>query len=252
MRTRTFVFAAIGLLAFVVILALTMPAAFVASQINSSLPSQLAIEDAKGNLWNGEARVRVAPTRSAIVLDRVQWRFKPERLANGQLAFDTTVSTGGVEAQMEIARDGSHWHVRGLAAHGDAGAFASIFPILGTYRFTGPITASSAALDGDGREVYGDLRIEWREAATGLSDVRPLGTYRADWHSDGGTGRVTVTTLGGALRVDGTGTTTAPARLAFSGEARAEADTATALEPLLDLIGPRKPNGARAIEIRLQ
>ena len=252
MKTRTVVLAGIGLLAFVVILALTMPASFVASQLNTLVPSHVAIDQATGNIWNGEARMRVAPGRSEIVLERVRWRLKPQRLANGQIAFDTTVSTGGVEAQMEIARDGSRWHVRGLEAHGDAGAFASVFPILGTYRFTGPVTASSAALDGDGRDVYGDLRIDWRDAATGLSDVRPLGTYRADWHSDGGTGQLTVTTVSGALRVDGAGTTIAPARVVFSGEARAEANTATALEPLLDLIGPRKPNGARAIEIRLQ
>ena len=252
MRTRTLLLAGIGFLAFIVILALTMPASFVASQVNATLPSQLAIEDAKGNVWNGEARVRVAPTGSGIVLERVRWRFKPERLAHGEVAFDTTVSTAGAEAKMEIARDGSRWHVRALAANGDAGAFASVFPILGTYRFTGPITASSAALDGDGRNVYGDLRVEWRDAATGLSEVRPLGNYRAHWHSEGAAGRVPVTTLGGALHVDGTGTTTAPARFAFSGEARAESGAAAALEPLLDLIGPRKPNGARAIEIRLQ
>ncbi len=252
MRKRTFVLVGIGLLAFVIILALTMPASFVASQVNAILPRHVAIDQATGNIWNGEARVRVAPGGAEIVLERVRWRLKPQRLANGQIAFDTSVSSGGVEALMEIARDGSRWHVQGLDIHGDASAFASIFPILGPYRFSGPVRATSDALDGDGSFVWGDVRLEWRDAVTGLTEVRPLGTYRADWHADGSTGQLTVTTVSGALRVDGAGTTTAPARVVFSGEARAEANTATALEPLLDLIGPRKPNGARAIEIRLQ
>ena len=252
MRTRTVVLVGIGLIAFVIILAVTMPASFVASQVNALLPSHVAIDQATGNMWTGEARVRVAPGGNEVVLERVRWRLKPQRLANGQIAFDTSVSSGGVEAQMEIARDGSRWHIQGLEMQGDASAFASIFPILGPYRFSGPVRATSAALDGDGLYIWGDVRLEWRDAVTGLSEVRPLGTYRADWHSDGGTGQLTVATLSGALRVDGTGTTIVPSRVVFSGEARAEASTAAALEPLLDLIGPRKPNGARAIEIRLQ
>ena len=60
-----------------------------------------------------------------------------------------------------------------------------------------------------------------------------------------------VTTLEGPLRITGQGTLASPARLAFSGEARAEGDAAKALEPLLDLLGARRPDGARALEWRL-
>jgi hypothetical protein len=197
--------------------------------------------------------VRVAPTGIGIVLERVQWRLKPGRLANGEVAFDTTVSTGGVVATMEIARDGSRWHVRDLTANGDAGAFASVFPILGTYRFTGPITASSAALDGDGRER---LRRPSRRVAR--CGNRPLGRASAGKLSR----RLA---LGGGHRPrcrDDARRCTArrrhrddhsagASRVQRRG-ARPRAAPAAALEPLLDLIGPRKPNGARAIEIRLQ
>jgi general secretion pathway protein N len=85
-----------------------------------------------------------------------------------------------------------------------------------------------------------------------LTPVRPVGTYRAEWHADGTTGRIDVATLNGPLRISGAGTTTMPSRLDFTGEAGADASIGLALDPLLDHIGPRKPNGARAIEIRLR
>jgi len=252
MKARTLLFIFLGLVAFAIILAVTMPASFIASQVNSKLPGKVAVDSAQGNIFKGEARVQVAPGVSPVVIERVQWNFKPQRLANGQIAFDTTASAGGFEAKMEIARDGSRWHVRDFEAHGDASSFASFFTILTAYRFTGPVTASAVSLDGDDREIYGDVRIEWRDATTGLSDVRPVGSYRADWHSEGSSGRLSVSTLGGPLRIAGSGATRMPSAVDFSGEARAEPQVGPALDPLLNAIGPPTAGGGRAIEIRLR
>jgi len=47
--------------------------------------------------------------------------------------------------------------------------------------------------------------------------------------------------------VSGEGTLEALARFAFSGEARGEGPDAAALTPLLDLLGPRRPDGSRAL-----
>lgn len=252
MKLRTVLLVLLGLVAFAVILVVTMPASFIASQVQPSLPPQVAIEGAKGSVWQGEASVRAAPGGMPIHIEKVQWRFKPQRLADGKLAFDTTVSTGGFEAKMELQRDGSRWHVRDFRLDGDAAGFATVFPILAGYRFSGPVTATAASLDGTDREVWGDVKIEWRDAGTSMSQVRPLGTYRAEWHADGTTGRISVATLQGPLRISGAGATSMPSRLDFSGEAGADASIGLALEPLLEQIGPRKPNGARAIEIRLR
>jgi general secretion pathway protein N len=252
MKLRTLFLVLLGLVAFGIILVVTMPASFIASQVAPALPPNVAIEGATGNMWSGEASVRAAPGGVPVTMEKVRWRFKPERLADGKIAFDTSATSGVFEAKMELQRDGTRWHVRDLRIDGDAGGFATIFPILAAYRFTGPVTATAASLDGNDREVWGDVRIEWRDAATALSQVRPVGTYRADWHGDGPSGRINVATLMGPLRISGAGATGSPARLEFSGEAGADASAGLSLDPLLDQIGPRKPNGTRAIEIRLR
>ena len=252
MKTRTVILVILFVVAFGIILVMTMPASFIASQVTPSLPPQVALDNVKGNMWTGEASVRAAPGGVPINIEKIEWHFKPQRLAGGKVAFDTTVSSGGFEAKMELQRDGSRWHVRNFRLEGDASGFATVFPILGGYRFSGPVTATADALEGTDREIFGDVKIVWRDAATGISPVRPLGTFRADWNANGLIGRISVATLNGPLRVSGSGTTTMPTYLDFSGEAGADASAGLALDPLLDQIGPRKPNGARAIEIRLR
>ena len=268
MKIRTLILVILGLFAFGTILVVTMPASFIAQQVAPLLPPRVAIEGAKGNMWGGEASVRIdggqgprgsggagvpaPPGSTPIVIEKVEWKFNPRRLADGKVSFDTTVATGGFEAKMELQRDGKRWYVRNFRLDGDASGFATIFPILAMYRFSGPVTATADALEGTDREIWGDVRIEWRNAASGMSPVRPLGSYRADWRADGLIGRISVATLNGPLRVAGAGTTTMPTYLDFSGEAGADASIGLALDPLLDQIGPRKPNGARAIEIRLR
>jgi hypothetical protein len=59
--------------------------------------------------------------------------------------------------------------------------------------------------------------------------------------------KVNLATLEGPLRLTGEGTLTPQGRLAFAGEARGEGAAAQSLEPLLDLMGPRRADGARAL-----
>ena len=94
------------------------------------------------------------------------------------------------------------------------------------------------------------VRLDVKGASTALSEVRPLGSYRADVVAEGAGARVNVATVEGPLRLSGQGRLEFPSRFAFTGEARGEGTNATALDPLLNLIGPARPDGARAIDWR--
>ena len=112
------------------------------------------------------------------------------------------------------------------------------------------MSATVASLELAGREARGNLQLEWRNAASALSEVKPLGSYRAEVAAEGAAASLRVSTIEGALRVTGQGRLEFPSRLAFTGEARAEASKAGALQPMLDLIGPARPDGSRAIDWR--
>jgi general secretion pathway protein N len=249
MRMRAI--AALGIAAYVVFLVAAAPASFVAACMSAALPGRVTLTDTRGTLWAGSAHARVIAHGGPVFLDRLEWRLRPSRLAAGRLAFDIRGVARGLDAQLQVARGFSGWELRDVTARVEAAIITAFAPWIAAWRPEGTLMITSPAMDWDEREARGQLSLEWRNAAVSLSEVRPLGSYRLEARAEGGPARLTVATLDGALKVSGQGIFTPPSRLAFSGEARAEGEQTKALEPLLDLIGPRRPDGARALEIRM-
>jgi general secretion pathway protein N len=229
----------------------TAPASFVAARVQDASRGSIAFQDVSGTAWNGRARATLALPASSVQLDEVRWRFRPASLASGRFAFDVQAGASGLGLAGELGRSVALWEARDIRVEGPANALTAVVPLLAAWRPEGALSAQAAALSWNDREMRGEARIEWRGAAIGLSQVRPLGSYRADVRGEGATAKIAVTTAEGALRITGQGSISAPMRVAFTGEARAEGPSATALRPLLDLMGPRRPDGAHELRWRL-
>ncbi len=247
-RLRIPALVALGIVAYIVFLVAAIPAGFVAEKLRSA--GMVELDDVSGTIWNGAARASVRLPTGMVTLDSVRWRLLPSRLIAGRVAYAVKAGAKGVDATMNVERALSVIEVRDLDARGDAQALAAFAPLLAGARPEGRVTITAPALAWDWKELRGEARAEWRAAASALSEVRPLGSYRAEVHATGGPAKVVVTTLEGPLRVSGQGVLTPPSRFTFSGEARAEGPGAAALEPLLNLMGPRRADGARALEWR--
>ena len=249
MRARSF--AALGIAAYGVFLAATIPASVVASRAMAASGGSLQVVSPAGTLWRGEAGASLIAPGGALAVDRLQWRFAPSALASGHLAFDVTASGHGFDAAGRVGRGLSGWLVADAGAHMDAGLVASFAPLLAAAHPEGRVEISTSGLrirdDGAAR---GKLVATWSDAAISLSEVKPLGKYRLEASADEGPITIDVATLAGPLEVAGHGTFTPPARIAFSGEARARDGDARGLDALLGMIGPRRADGAR--EIRIQ
>ncbi|HEX3097855.1 MAG TPA: type II secretion system protein N [Usitatibacter sp.] len=238
--------AVLGIAAYAVFLAASMPARFVAQRI--SVPGAIELVDAQGTVWDGRARALVAAGGPSATLDDVRWHFLPARIASGRLAFALDASGAGLDGHAEVERGPGAFGARDVHARADAAALAAFLPLVAGWRPEGAVTLVAPAIAWNGREAHGEARLEWRDAALAIGAVRPLGSYRLEARAEGGPARITLTTLDGALRLAGTGTFTPPDALAFAGDARAEGPTAAALEPLLNLLGPRRADGARTLE----
>ncbi len=245
--------AALGIAAYLLFLAAGIPASFLAERARSATSGMVQLTDPEGTLWNGKARATILPPRAlAIPVDAIQWRFRPARLLAGELAFAAQLSAGSLAADLEAARGLSGWAMRDLRASGDASSLSAFVPLLATWRPAGPVRLSAPRLAWDGRELRGEAALEWRAATTSLSDLKPLGAYKLDLVATGGPAKLTLATLEGPLAIRGEGRFDASTGVTFSGEARADAAQARALEPLLALMGPRRPDGAHALEWRLR
>ena len=241
MNRRAAALAALGLAAYLLFLAALTPATFIAARVEAASRGTLRVTEAAGRWWRGEARVNG---------HLVTWSFVPARLFAGRIAFDVRAAAPGLVAELEAARTFGGFQARDLRASGDASALAALLPMLSTLRPSGALTLSAPRLDWDGQQLRGAAQAEWRGAALALSEVRPLGSFKASLESIEGPSRITVATIEGPLRINGQGTLAPTGALAFTGEARADAAQAAALEPLLSIMGPRRPDGAYSLDWR--
>ena len=248
---RRWAFAVLGLAAYGVFLVVMTPASFVAARVEKETRGVLRLHEPRGSAWSGEARASLqAPGGGSASLERVSWRLRAASLAAGRLGFSIHVNEPQVKAAGELARTFGDWQVHGLHAEAIGAYVGALFPLASAWRPEGTIVADVATLRWTPRSMHGDARLEWRAAALGLSEVKPLGSYRADIHAEGAQARIALATLDGPLKVSGNGTLGAGGRLRFAGEARAEGPQAGALQPLLDLLGPKRADGSREIAIR--
>lgn len=241
--------AILGIAAYSACLVAMMPARWAAERAMRQA-GRVALQDVQGTIWSGSARAAVGVYPGTFTVDRVEWSFLPSRLLRGRAAYDVAIRGAGFEARGELGRSFGAWTGRDLEARADAAVATVLAPWIGGWRPEGTVTAKAPSLDYAQPELRGRMRLEWTRAATALSEVRPLGAYRAELAAEGAAARISVTTQSGPLRVAGQGRITFPAQVTFSGEARGEGPSAPALEPLLGLMGARKADGSYAIEWR--
>ncbi|HLX22706.1 MAG TPA: type II secretion system protein N [Usitatibacter sp.] len=249
MRARSL--AILGVAAYAIFLVAKVPASVVAARIGDASGGAVQMSDPRGTLWNGEARATVLAPGGVLALDHVEWRFAPSALAGGHIAFDVAASGRGIEAKLMLGRGFARWIVQSADARIDAALATMLAPLLGASHPEGIVTFATPELRlKDNGEARGTLTATWTDAAVSFSETKPLGKYKVDATAEDGPLSFTVTTLTGPLRVSGRGTFAAPRQLTFSGEARGEGSDTRALDPLLDMLGPRRADGARTLEIR--
>ena len=112
-------------------------------------------------------------------------------------------------------------------------------PQLGPYQLQGSLEASSDHLVLDAGGMNGQITVDWLRAASGLSEIRPLGDYRILLQSNGAAVDAELSTLSGKLQLAGKGGFDAASGMRFTGTAQAAPGTAeTELNELLHHIGP--------------
>ena len=251
MRPGTLV-ALVGIPAYAIFLVLVAPATFIGNRAAAASEGRAHFSDARGTLWSGSLRGRYEGTGGTFTCEELAWRFQPARLVEGRISFLVDAACQDLTGRVQVARGWSEWEANEGSAVLKARALPAFFPMVAAWRPEGSISVTADALRWNDREVQGPLTLEWRDAAVALSDVKPLGTYRLVAQGAGDTAKLALSTIAGALRLTGQGEVKLPRGATFSGEARGEGANAAALDPLLNLMGPRRPDGARSLEVRIR
>lgn len=245
----------IGVLAALVAFA---PAAWLAGAVASATQQRLLLSDARGTVWNGSAVAVLAGgagSRDASSLPgRLAWTLRPQGLGlelqlqhacclNGVVALRVKPGFGRTEYTLVPPA--------GWIGQWPAALLGGLGTPFNTMQLGGTVRLESKGLRVESVQgrwiVDGKADFDVVEAASRLSTLESLGSYRMSISGDAanpGISLLTLSTGGGALNLSGSGTW-GPAGVRFRGEARASAVEEAALSNLLNIIGRR--DGARSV-----
>lgn len=227
------------------------PAQWLAQGIGQASAGQVVLQDSRGSLWSGSARLTLSggpgSPAAATLPGRLNWQLRP--------------TLGGVELQLQsdcclqkawVWRLSPHWggwqlQLSDSQSRWPAGLLVGLGTPWNTLEPQGQLALNTRALDlrwSEGRlQLSGSAQLDVQDLSSRLSTLRPLGSYRLAVRGEA-TPRLLLSTLKGSLKLSGEGQWVGN-RLRFVGEAGAAPADLSALSNLLNIIGRRE--GARSI-----
>lgn len=250
--------AASGLIAGALLALLAFaPATWLAAALAAQTGQRLLLSDARGTVWNGDALAVLgggADSRSAALLPgRVHWRIALHGLGLQLRLFQPCCMTGPALLRLQ---PGLRRLSLQLAPGGGAGShslgewpaawLAGLGAPWNTLRLAGTLQLRSPGLQleiADGRwSVAGQAELKLAHMASPLTSLPRLGSYLVRLDADasaGGTPQFVLSTLDGALQLDGRGQWTG-SHWRFRGQARAAPGAESELDNLLNFFGRRQ------------
>ena len=240
MKRRAFLLALLAIMVFAGSALLVLPARWIMIAIPSHWP--LTVVDATGTVWKGSATLAIGPAHLRHRLpDPVSWAWSVSR--GLELRLDHQWLDGPLTATVTF--DGILVSSQRLTM--PAQALAAVDARLSSISPSGSLIFSWPTLNrgrnglAPGTQI---VKAEWRDAASALSPIRPLGHYTVNVVQQADrSAKFTLQSAAGPLLMEGTGKLNGGRAFLFEGHARAAPEAPlnvkTALQDLLTALGPR-------------
>ena len=242
--------AILALVLYVSFLIAAAPASVLGWALAYSTDGAVKLERAEGSVWSGRAAALLVERPGRLLrYEGLAWEWDAASLAANEFAMQLRVEDPHLRGIGRVAPRFDGVHVSNALFKLPASSLAAYLPVLGARRLSGEVTFQSTGFTFSKDRFVGVATVEWRDAATTLSSVRPLGDYRALVAGTGARTDFELQTVRGALRVEGHGTWSArEPPVAFRGTARAGKEHSVELAELLNLLGPDRGGGTHRID----
>lgn len=237
-----------GGVAYLVFLLAFSPAAALSQVIERLSARQLELREPSGSAWSGSGRL-YARSRAGGFMDlgAVRWRSSPAALLRGRLAADMTLGEAAKPIHVELGFGGIA--LKDLALEVPGKVLATVAPPLEVLGPEGSLKLQSDNLRIEGDSVLGLATVEWHDMRFARAGVA-LGSHVARLRGAGSRVDIELGTLGGPLRVAGSGSWSASGGLAVSGTAEPRPEAAASLVPFLRGVCPEFRDGRCVFHIK--
>lgn len=221
----------VGLFAFA-------PASLMGYALERASGGTLTLAQTTGSLWQGSGVALLKNKSRYQTLGSYRWHLQLFRAALQVQAAESAPMT------VRYIPFASRVDIDNLRIALPASSLELATPQLGPYQLQGALDAHSDHLTLDASGLNGQITVDWLRAASGLSDIRPLGDYRILLQGNGAALDGQLSTLSGMLQLSGTGRFDKASGMQINGTAQAAPGAAVAeLNELLHHIGPEVSPG---------
>lgn len=223
------------------------PASLMGYALERTSGGMLSLAQTTGSLWQGSGVLLLQHKTRFQTLGSYRWELHPTDAA---LLVRTGESAPMILRYIPLS---GHIDVDDLHLTLPASTLELAAPQLGPYQLQGTFEARSDHLLLDSSGVNGQAVVDWLQASSGLSSIRPLGDYRILLQGNGQTLDAKLSTLSGKLLLSGTGRFDKTGGIQINGTAQAAPGAAaTELNELLHHIGPEVSPGVFKLELMPQ
>lgn len=220
------------------------PASLMGYALERASGGMLSLAQTQGSLWQGSGVALLKQKSRFQALGNYRWNLQLTSATFQVQAGDFTPMTVHVSPFAgRIAIDNLHLTL-------PASIMEIAAPQLGPYQLQGTLDARSDHLTLDASSMGGQVSLDWQQAASGLSAIRPLGDYRILLQGNGAGVDAQLSTLSGKLQLKGTGRVDGANGMHINGTAQAAPGSdAEELNELLHHIGPEISPGVFALAV---
>lgn len=231
------------------ILLALFPATWLDHGLQRASGGNLMLAEAEGTVWRGSGVLQaILPRGEAVTLAPVQWRLAAGELLAGR-AHLTVLSQQDNKPLLDAVLHPGGARIQAARLELPADLLGAYSPTLRQAELAGLLSFHAADLSiADGR-IAGRAELLWRQAASGLTQVRPLGSYRIAFTGAGERLDFSLATLQGDLNLSGQGSWRPGGGVDFQGLARPVGDKLHDLIPLLRVLGRQTAPGSYRLEI---
>ena len=214
------------------------PASIVGYALERASGGRLSLAQTAGSVWQGSGVALLHQNTRYQTLGNFHWQLQ---LFSASLKVQSGESAPMTVRYVPFA---GHINLENLHLTLPASTLELAAPQLGPYQLQGVLEVSSEQLALDPTGMNGQITVVWAQAASALSEIRPLGDYRILLQGNGAALDAQLSTLSGKLILSGKGSFDKTNGMIINGTAQAAPGAAVAeLNELLHHIGPEVSPG---------
>lgn len=242
-----------GLLIYIALLIASIPSSIIPWIMQKYGIKDMGMQNTTGTIWNGSGLL-ISPSgnNSAYAIANISWNLSISRLFIGRIMADINFNDDALMGKTVITLSHNEIVLDNLKIGMPASTVSYFFKPAALIGPSGNVTVNSNHLEVRPGSIIGKLKIQWHDASSKMSEVRPLGSYELDivGNKDGKRARINLKTLSGKLDATASGywDIAKSGRINISGFATPKSDQEQ-LEPLLQLLGRDMGGGKRRIAL---